>query len=292
MQISIGVEHPRDAGYATAMFRALHVAMVADPPPGIGGRTVPSVFTEEFNTATQNLDEARILHPIGSPEADAANAADEVAQAVAAGADPAAALAAVTGKKRGRKSQEQKDAEARAALAQQENALRPGDALRGVDAQTLAQALSNMPLVHASGGVEVRVAPGTPQADIDATKARLDAISAKADSEAAEELAKAAAKITPPPATATAPAIDDDLASLFRRASPAAPAAVAGPGRFAHLSGPALLKEFTAFINAEGGLFWARAVVSKFGHEVLDDMTDDQLRYALENHAEFPKTQA
>lgn len=286
MHISIGVDHPRDAGYATAMFRALHVAMLNDPPPGVRAHTTPAVFTEEFDLATE-LDEARILHPIGSAEAEAANAADEVSRAVAAGADPAAAaLAAATVKKRGRKSQEQKDAEARAALAQQEHALRPGDALRGVDAKSLAQALSELPLVHASGGVEVRVAPGTPQEEIDATKARLAAITAQVD---AEEAAKGAAVTTQP--TVTAPAMDDDLASLFRKAAPATPPP-AGPGRFAHLTGPALLKEFTAFINAEGGLFWARAVIAKFNHEVLDDMTEDQLRYALEHHAEFPKTPA
>lgn len=285
MKVSLNVDSPREAGYGVHIFRALQSAMLSDPPPGVRSRTIPSVFTDEFDIAMNELpDEVRMLHPIGSPEAEAATAADDIAQdaaqAVAAGADPATALAAATEKKkRGRKSQEQKDAEARAAAVAAQNALRPGDALRGVDAKTLAQALQDMPLVHNSGGTEVRVAPDTPAEDIEAMRARL----------IAQETADKAKERTA--VTTAAAAVDDDLASLFRKKEPESPPPVAaGTSRFAALTGPALMSEFTKYLNGDGGLFWARNVLKHHGIEVLDDLSEDKMRAALENPGQFQPT--
>lgn len=309
MYISLSVDTPREAGYGTAMFQALHKAMLADPPAAVTARTEGySVGEISRSVLTEYAaDEARVLHPFGSPEADAANAADEIAQeaahAVAAGADPATALAAATGKKRGRKSQEQKDAEARAAAVGAQNALRPGDALKGVDAQTLAQALAGMPLVHTSDGTEVRVAPGTPPEEIEAMRARLIAQEAAEKTKAAAsgsgaatqavregaDLLQAITETKPATATTQPPAgMDDDLASLFRRKTPETPPLVAVVvSRFAELTGPALMSEFMTYINGDGGLFWARNVLKMNGLEVMDEITEPQIRDALENPGKY-----
>lgn len=282
MRISLDVLEAREAGYAAAMFDALEEAMEDNPPP-------------EAVTKTETAS------------------IDGISQSVTTTTQTAGDAGQTTGARRGRKSQAEKDAiaaakqsakdaTARTATAAGETALRPGDALKGVDAKTLAQALEGMPLVFEGGGTQMRVAPGTPPEEIAEIKARLEAQAAAAAAEEALKVAEAlkkdaaaAAKPTltivetpKPPVESTGTGMDADLASLFRKSETPPPATVQqGASRFAALSGKELMKEFTTYINGGGGLFWARRVMSHHGLEALDDMTDEQVREALENPGKF-----
>jgi hypothetical protein len=308
MKFSLTVDSPREAGYATSMFRALQSAMIAEPAPVVRSKTetvsvgdVSQSVHTDFASAMNTLSESAEHAP------HAAEIAQEVATAVAAGADPATALAAATEKKkRGRKSQADKDAEAAAKKASEENALRPGDALKGVSAQSLAAALEGMPVVFSGDGVQLRVAPGTPQEEIDAMRANIEAqVVVKEDHTVAaqtklDELfpqattteVKPVAESNVTPITKVAAPIagmDDDLASLFRKKTPEPEPVVVpqGASRFAAMTGPQLLKEFVAHLNGEGGMFWGRNVLKRYSLEALDDLTDAQMREVLENPAQF-----
>lgn len=306
MKISLSVEHPREAGYATLMFKALQVAMLADPPPvhqtthNRVGDVSHAVFT---GGVTSDVD--KVLHPFGSAEANAANAADEAGQPISPTKQTAVEILdaekAAEAKKRGRKSNADKEAAAAAKAAGQENALRPGEALKGVNAQTLAAALEGLPLVHESGGVQVRVAPDTPLDEIAAIRGQMDAQAKAADAKAAAQTSAATEvkTATPPPAATaqtggTIAGMDDDLASLFRKKAEETPPAsvTAGVSRFAGMTGPQLMKEFTGYINGDGGLFWARAVMAHYHIEALDDLTEVQIRDALENPGQFKSAAA
>jgi hypothetical protein len=296
MKFSLTVDSPREAGYATFMFQALQGAMTADPPP----YSPPKACSGVSHTALlAGLQEGGTSDP------------DDDGEETGTGADAGGGTPA--GKKRGRKSQAQKDAEAAAAKAAAEHALKPGDALKGVNAQTLAAALQGMPLVHESEGTQVRVAPGTPLDEIEAMRARLQAqdaeikakeeaakkaeddkkkeddaaLAAKADQAAmAARIAKdAAMAATAAKAAETPPAAGDDLlASLFAKNK----AETAEPG-LADLSGPQLRNAFIKYINGEGGLFWARGVMAHYGLHSLDDLTDVQTREALQDPGKIKK---
>lgn len=278
MKISLDVVQPREAGYAVAMFQGLYAAMLSDPPPG-----------DEFD---EPLTEAEAMQ-----------------------AEANAAAGIVTPKKpRGtRRTKAQMEADAALARAKDENALRPGDALKGVSVHSLANALNGMPLVASVDGTEVRVAPGTPAADIEAMKAQIAAdtarvaaeqsaqldleaaieakkkaeaeaaaVEAKKKADAAEAAAKAAAAAKP-----AADAVDDDLAALFRKpAAETAPVVIpptAGASKYAGMGRGDLMKAFMAYLNGAGGLAWARGVMLRFNIDVLDDLTEAHIREVLDN---------
>jgi hypothetical protein len=299
MHISLNVDSPREAGYAVSMFQALRGAMLTDPPPApdfsqthqIGGVSHAAL------TAAPPLATAEAVQPQRAFDSTAADQDIDQETDDASGGDTAVA---VPGKKRGRRTKAEIAAAAAAKAAAEEHALRPGAALQGVDAMTLAQALEQMPLVQEVDGVQVRTAPGTPPDEIAAMQARLQAqddeirkereaqaaaeaeAAAKADAERAA--AAEAAKVVTLPAAAAKPAspIDDDLAALFRSNKPEAPQHPAG-SRFAVMDHGQLMSELIAYINGRGGLFWARSMMSKLGIEAMEDITAEQLRHVLEN---------
>jgi hypothetical protein len=232
-----------------------------------------------------------------------------------AGTDATTAATGTTPrKKRGRKSAEQKAAEALAKAAADETALKPGAALQGVSARSLAQALQGMPLVFEGDGMQVRTAPDTPPDEIAAMRERLQAQDAQIKSEeataAAEQEAKAAAQaakdaaaaskaaavtvappatVVEPPVTAK-PAVDDDiLASLFKKKEepPVQQVAPPAPSRFASMNAAELRAAFIEYINNEGGLLWARNVMEHFKLGTLEDLTPDNTRAVLENPERF-----
>lgn len=200
-----------------------------------------------------------------------------------------------TGKKRGRKSNAEKEAEAAAKKALEENALRPGDALKGVDAQSLAQALEGMPLVFEGGGVQMRVEPGTSEAEISEIRARLTAVDKTPEDRAAQTQDKIEQLFNPPKVIETpapvAHVMDDDMEALFRKKLTPPQESTPPVSKFAHLSGEPLMHEFKMHINAVG-IFWARRVMAHYGLEVLGDMTDEHVRFALDNPDTWPKTEA
>jgi hypothetical protein len=268
------------------MFRALQAAMLADPAPMIQSRAETHRVGDMSHTIVTG----------GASGATTEGSAALQAQidAVSASADAATAgealAAAAEAKKRGRKSNAEREAAAAAKAAEDaakaENALRPGDALKGVSAQSLAAALEGMPLVMEAGGTQLRAEPGTPPDEVAAIRARVEAQVAL---DKAAEAKKAAA--TKGAATG---GMDDDLASLFRKkeTEEPTPPQVTGASRFAALTGPALMKEFMAYINGDGGLFWARNVLKHFNLEMLDDLTEPQIRDALENPSQFAPSAA
>lgn len=278
MKISLDVVDPREAGYAAAMFDALQDAMIEDPMPiRLQTTETSSIGDTSHSVTSEQVSDTAALQPTGSKrgrksEAEKALIAAEKAKA--------------------------KDAAERMALGTGEMALRPGDALKGVDAKTLAQALGEMPLVGEADGVQVRVMPGTPSDEIEQLKAAMAADTAKIAQEvaAAELVAEAAAKKVAATAARAATAVadtgasmDTDLAALFRKVEPAEPVVEkkAEGSKFSALSGKDLMREFTGYINSHGGLFWARRVLGHFGLEVLDDLKDEQTRFALENPDQF-----
>jgi hypothetical protein len=296
MKFSLTVDSPREAGYATSMFQALKAAMTAEPPPAASfHQTCVDGVSHTALTGFQDVS-VNVSVPNGVTDVDDQ---DEDAGSETGTDATTAGGAAPTGKKRGRKSAEQKAAEAAAKAALEENALKPGAALQGVSAQSLAQALEAMPLVHEAGGVQVRTAPDTPPDEIAAMRERLQAQDAKikaeeeaaAAAQAAKDAAKAATTVTVPAAVAEPPkppADDDLLASLFaKKAAPVQQAEPTAGSRFASMAGPELRKAFIEYINGEGGLFWARAVMEHYKLATLDDLTDVQTREALENPARF-----
>jgi hypothetical protein len=142
--------------------------------------------------------------------------------------------------------------------------------------------------------VQVRVAPDTPLDEIAAMKGRLEEQTKAADAKAAAQAsagaeAKSATVTSITQAGAAAGGMDDDLASLFRKKAPETPppSVTAGVSRFVGMTGPQLMKEFTGYINGDGGLFWARAVMAHYSIEALDDLTEAQIRDALENPGQF-----
>lgn len=300
MKFSLTVVHPREAGYAAAMFDALEDAMDDNPPP----EAVTQTETDSVDGLSHSSTTTQLI-PASSTGVRRGRKTD------AERAEKAAARLAA------------KDAAGRTATAAGESALRPGDALKGVPAQSLAQALAGMPLVNTAEGVQMRVAPGTSPEEIAEIKARLNAEAedekkklaehaaaekVKADRAAAAHAAaekaaadKLAADAKPGPAglklVESDSGMDSDLASLFRKKDPAPPAAVAETATdpkkaeraaiLAQLSEPELLKAFTDYVDTHGGMFWARRFMAHFSLESLSDMTPDQTRHALTNPEEF-----
>jgi hypothetical protein len=275
MKISLDVIHSREAGYAAAMFDALQDAMEDDPAPEVVTKTETSSVDGLAQSVTTTTTEG--------------------------GAQPSEAAA--TRRRGGRKSQAQKDSEAALLAAKGESALRPGDALRGVSAQTLAKALDAMPLVFEDDGVQMRVAPGTSQEEIEATRARLQAQSeainieneiaakkeadakkaadAKKEADAAKDKADAAKAEEAAKQSSGRSDMDDDLAALFRKAAPA-PTPAVGAAQFAGMDRKALMDSFMSYLNT-AGLPWARGVMLRFNIDALDDLSEDHIREVLSN---------
>ena len=350
MKFSLTVDSLREAGYATSMFQALQAAMTADPPPVAqfsqtrfgdvshtvltGGNFPSEVGISLSDLATKSgVEESTLLERLaeilGKRETTAAHTAEARDQEDDTSTDAAgtgAGTARTTErKKRGPKSAAEKAAIAAAKAAAEENALKPGAALQGVSAQSLAQALQAMPLVYEGDGMQVRTAPDTPAEDVTAMRERLQAqeakikaeeeaaaaahvakdaaAAAKAAAQAAKDAkdAKAATTVSPllalvdtpaaatPPVTAK-PAVDDDdiLASLLRMKQPPVQQQVEPAGsRFAALSGQDLRKAFVEYINGEGGLLWARNVMEHYRLVAMEDLTDAQTREALKQPERF-----
>ncbi len=146
MKFSLTVDSPREADYATSMFAALQAAMTANPPPVV--QFSQTSIGEVSHTALTGYPSTGIASsgPYDVKLQTAADTAEAGEQEDDTGADAGtdattAATGTAPGKKRGRKSAEQKAAEALAKAAAEENALKPGAALQGVSAQSLAQAL-------------------------------------------------------------------------------------------------------------------------------------------------------
>ena len=302
MKFSLTVDSPREAGYATSMLQALQAAMTADPPP-----------VSQFSFLTGSVASSAL--PTVADTSEAGDQEDDTG--TDAGTDAAGTTAATgttPGKKRGRKSAEEKAREAAAKAALDENALKPGAALQGVSAQSLAQALQGLPLVFEGDGMQVRTAPDTPPDEIAAMRERLQAQdvqikveeAATAEAEAAKAAAqalkdaaaaaKAAQTVVPPavvepPVVATkAPAADDDiLASLFKKREepPVQQTAAPAASRFASMNAAELRQALIEYINGEGGLFWARAVMEHFKLGTLEDLTPENTGAVLENPERF-----
>lgn len=261
MQITLTILHPQEADYACRMFAVLEDAMRDNPAPMATARevTVGEISQIEHGFSVTG-------------------AADDTP---AAGDKPSG--------KRGRKSNAEKEALATAA------ALRPGDLLKGASAQSLQQALSGMPLVHAEEGLEVRVAPGTPVDEIAAMKARIEADTPKASEPAADPAptAKASATedflsnltgstpaATPAPAAAAAGPVDD-LASLFKKKDAPPPSMYSG------MNHEQLLAAFIAMATGNGGLPWAKRVAEAHKVDSLDDLSREAFIGALENPKQY-----
>jgi hypothetical protein len=289
MKFSLTVDSPREAGYATSMFQALQAAMTADPPP-----------VSQFSFLTGSVASSAL--PTVADTSEAGDQEDDTGSD--AGTDAAGTTTATgtaLGKKRGRKSAEEKAREALAKAATEEHALKPGLALQGVGAQTLAKALDGMPLVFEGDGMQVRTAPDTPPDEIAAMRERLQAQDAKIKAEeeaatAAQALkeaaaaAKAAQTVVPPAVATKAPTADDDiLASLFKKKEEPSAQQTAAPAasRFASMNAAELRQALIEYINGEGGLFWARAVMDHFKLGTLEDLTPENTRAVLENPERF-----
>jgi hypothetical protein len=329
MKFSLTVDSPREAGYATSMFQALQAAMTADPPPVVQfsqtrfGDVSHTVLTGGEFPSTGIASSSPFQVNVPTTATDTAEARDQEDDTSTDAAGTGAGTAPTTErKKRGPKSAAEKAAIAAAKAAAEENALKPGAALQGVSAQSLAQALQAMPLVYEGDGMQVRTAPDTPAEDVAAMRERLQAqeakikaeeeaaaaahvakdaaAAAKAAAQAAKD-AKAATTVSPllalvdtpaaatPPVTAK-PAVDDDdiLASLLRMKQPPVQQQVEPAGsRFAALSGQDLRKAFVEYINGEVGLLWARNVMEHYRLVAMEDLTDAQTREALEQPERF-----
>jgi hypothetical protein len=231
MKFSLNADSPREAGYAVSMFQALQTAMIADPPP-VAQFSQSRVGDVSHTVLTGYQDLPTCGLPVTGTAAAESDQEDDTANDTGNGA----ATAGTADKpKRGRKSAEQKAQEALARAPGEEHALKPGAALQGVNAQSLAAALDGMPLVHEEGGVQVRTALDTPPDEIAAMRERLKAQEEKIQAEeAAAAVAKAAKDAAAVPAATTPlavvvelpkppspPADDDLLASLFaKKATP------------------------------------------------------------------------
>jgi hypothetical protein len=308
MKFSLTVDSPREAGYATSMFQALQQALTADPPPV--AQFSQTRFGDVSHTVLTGVSD--INAQTAAADTSDTDQEDDTGTDAATDATTTAAGGTAPGKKRGRKSAEQKAAEALAKAAAEEHALKPGLALQGVGAQTLAKALEGMPLVYEGDGMQVRTAPDTPPDEIEAMRLRLQEqdekikaeeaaaaaeLEAKAAAQALKDAAaaaKAAAVVVPPaavvepPVAAKPPADDDILASLFKKKEePRVPQAQPAGSRFASMSAVELRAAFIAYINGEGGLLWARTVMEHFKLGTLEDLTPENTRAVLENPERF-----